>query len=1082
MAAVPCAFQKLEGPLGCHPSANRLSSCSIALQTCYTPRSRTSFDLLPKGSNACPVADGRTKTWGLGRCHLDCGKQVARRRELSKGRRKGENGELEHEERRTDGEQRGETNGVTGQDEDDEESKERKRNEQLRKSVSEGRDEDETARGSGLKGREGPGAGSGHHIEKKKVEVESDARKVEIRHIRKEKGPGKNPGAKGYEERVGRRDSVTHAPAVPSVKHKKNLREARLQIPSSSATRGAGSNVKGKTLRLESVKPPSNSRTVEESGEGKQSKPEGRQQEVGLLLPVATKRSVVALVRGEAKSASALIMQTKSELTVARFKAPGTSVVLHSAVSLVNRDARCSSAPMSTSETDPTEPGRADSLKTGLNNSRTGNWSEERSNWVKAEQNEEVGPEETQAPERSREPEVTMLREENQMQTQAKVLNAPKVMELFQGAQSSTEETRKAGEDDETTGNRHVPLHAQLSGSELGQTWREAVTPSSKDDSALHEASKTGVLDLEPETQTDGVLPESDLEGGIEAAGTGNDDREAENNAFVEATERESNASAASPQRVSREEENGSTANAEIDGGLVRKEEPHREMKGEGEEKGANPSGQPSIRQPAPAEARARATESALTSETLKHDARALHLLTSLLAQLHLAPLVLPQPDAPPQKAEGVPKSGAGIETALEESFDEKEVIASGSEVSRGENGSVDGSHREGSENLGFETRGDLEALREESLAGRAVIKVIGIGGGGCNAVDRMVQDGVGGVTFWAINTDAQQLRLSHAEHKMQIGRSITHGKGSGGNTRLAELASEEHHKQLEDAVKGADLVFIAAGLGGGVGTGIAPIVGKLAKATGALTIGTVTEPFAFEGAKRAKIVRTGIEALRAAVDALVVVPNDRLLDLITDKTPIEEAFRMADAVLRQGFQGISDIITTRGLVNVDLADVRAIMKDAGDVILGIGEGSGPDRARAAATRALGSPLQSLEGKGVPTGVIYNLTSGRDLTLREMTTVAEIVAGHVHPAADIIVGTVIDEKFRGELHMTIILTRFLDEPGEGVANDARTAYNGLYADSDALWDSSPCTLEDGPYRRSTPRGTGTGTRHSPHRR
>lgn len=312
-------------------------------------------------------------------------------------------------------------------------------------------------------------------------------------------------------------------------------------------------------------------------------------------------------------------------------------------------------------------------------------------------------------------------------------------------------------------------------------------------------------------------------------------------------------------------------------------------------------------------------------------------------------------------------------------------------------------------------------------LPGRvANIKVIGVGGGGGNAVNRMIASDVSGVEFWSINTDAQALTNTYAAKRLQIGQKLTRGLGAGGNPAIGQKAAEESRDEIATALEGADLVFITAGMGGGTGTGAAPIVAEIAKEMGALTVGVVTRPFVFEGRRRTGQAEQGVEALQSRVDTLIVIPNDKLLQVISEQTPVQEAFRFADDILRQGVQGISDIITIPGLVNVDFADVRAIMADAGSALMGIGIGSGKSRAREAANAAISSPLleSSIEGAR---GVVFNITGGQDLTLHEVNAAAETIYEVVDPNANIIFGAVIDEKLQGEIRITVIATGFSAE-------------------------------------------------------
>lgn len=307
-----------------------------------------------------------------------------------------------------------------------------------------------------------------------------------------------------------------------------------------------------------------------------------------------------------------------------------------------------------------------------------------------------------------------------------------------------------------------------------------------------------------------------------------------------------------------------------------------------------------------------------------------------------------------------------------------------------------------------------------------AQIKVIGVGGGGCNAVNRMIESGVSNIDFWAINTDAQALTNTKAQKRLQIGQKITRGLGAGGNPAIGQKAAEESRDEIAQALEGADLVFITAGMGGGTGTGAAPVVAEIAKDLGCLTVGVVTRPFKFEGRRRTNQAEEGISALQSRVDTLLVIPNNQLLNVIAPETPMQEAFRIADDVLRQGVQGISDIITIAGLVNVDFADVRAVMADAGSALMGIGVSSGKSRAREAAIAAISSPLMESSVEGAR-GVVLNITGGHDLTLHEVNAAAEAIYEVVDPNANIIFGAVIDEQLQGEIRITVIATGFTAE-------------------------------------------------------
>ncbi|WP_230402757.1 cell division protein FtsZ [Gloeomargarita lithophora] len=304
-----------------------------------------------------------------------------------------------------------------------------------------------------------------------------------------------------------------------------------------------------------------------------------------------------------------------------------------------------------------------------------------------------------------------------------------------------------------------------------------------------------------------------------------------------------------------------------------------------------------------------------------------------------------------------------------------------------------------------------------------ARIKVIGVGGGGGNAVNRMIAGSLGGIEFWMVNTDAQALHHLVNTKRLQIGQKLTRGLGAGGNPAIGQKAAEESREEIMAALDQSDLVFITAGMGGGTGTGAAPIVAEVAKELGALTVAIVTRPFTFEGKRRAAQAEEGINMLQSRVDTLIVIPNDRLLSAIGESTPVQEAFRVADDILRQGVQGISDIITIPGLVNVDFADVKAIMADAGSALMGIGTGSGKGRAAEAANMAIASPLLESSIQGAK-GVLFNITGGSDLSLHEVNTAAETIYSVVDPDANIIFGAVLDERLQGEVQITVIATGF----------------------------------------------------------
>jgi cell division protein FtsZ len=311
-------------------------------------------------------------------------------------------------------------------------------------------------------------------------------------------------------------------------------------------------------------------------------------------------------------------------------------------------------------------------------------------------------------------------------------------------------------------------------------------------------------------------------------------------------------------------------------------------------------------------------------------------------------------------------------------------------------------------------------------LDGAARIVVLGVGGGGSNAVNRMIQSGLRGVEFVAVNTDTQALSRSEAPTKIHIGEKLTRGLGAGGVPNVGEKAAEESAEQIADLVRDADMVFIAAGMGGGTGTGAAPIVAQISKESGALTVGVVTKPFTFEGRQRAKNADEGIVNLRDRVDTLITIPNDRLLQVIDRKTTLEQAFMEVDDVLRQGIQGISELITEPGLINLDFADVKSIMMDSGGALMAIGRGTGETRAQDAARMAISSPLLDVSMDGAR-GVLLNITGGNDLALTEINEAADVVASAADPEANIIFGAVIDDRLEDEIKITVIATGF--DPG-----------------------------------------------------
>jgi cell division protein FtsZ len=304
-----------------------------------------------------------------------------------------------------------------------------------------------------------------------------------------------------------------------------------------------------------------------------------------------------------------------------------------------------------------------------------------------------------------------------------------------------------------------------------------------------------------------------------------------------------------------------------------------------------------------------------------------------------------------------------------------------------------------------------------------ARIKVIGVGGGGSNAVNRMIEEGLSGIEFVAINTDAQALLLSNAPMRVRIGDKSTRGLGAGGNPEVGQKAAEESAEELYEVLKGSDMVFIAAGIGGGTGTGAAPILAQVAKEVGALTIGVVTRPFTFEGAKRAQTAESGISKLKEHVDTLIVIPNDRLLQLADKRASLHDAFKLADDVLRQGIQGISELITVPGLINLDFADVRTIMSEGGAALMAVGRASGEDRARTAAEQAISSHLLDITIDGAR-GILFNVTGGPDLSLFEVNQAAAIIKETAHPDVNLIFGAVIDPNIGDELRVTVIATGF----------------------------------------------------------
>jgi cell division protein FtsZ len=317
----------------------------------------------------------------------------------------------------------------------------------------------------------------------------------------------------------------------------------------------------------------------------------------------------------------------------------------------------------------------------------------------------------------------------------------------------------------------------------------------------------------------------------------------------------------------------------------------------------------------------------------------------------------------------------------------------------------------------------DNYMMQPENFENFAQIKVVGVGGGGSNAVNRMIAEGLRGVEFIAVNTDAQALLLSDAPHRIRIGDKLTRGLGAGGNPEVGRKAAEESAEDLEEVIEGSDMVFVTCGMGGGTGTGAAAVIAEIAKSGGALTIGVVTRPFSFEGNRRHKLAMEGIEALKEKVDTLIVIPNDRLLQIVDKKATMTDAFRTADDVLRQGIQGISELITVPGLINLDFADVRSIMTGGGSSLMSVGVARGENRAVDAAESAVSSSLLDVTIDGAQ-GILFNITSGSNLSLFEVNEAAEIVRRKAHPDANIIFGAVIDPNLEDELRITLIATGF----------------------------------------------------------
>ncbi|MBU1019370.1 MAG: cell division protein FtsZ [Patescibacteria group bacterium] len=318
-----------------------------------------------------------------------------------------------------------------------------------------------------------------------------------------------------------------------------------------------------------------------------------------------------------------------------------------------------------------------------------------------------------------------------------------------------------------------------------------------------------------------------------------------------------------------------------------------------------------------------------------------------------------------------------------------------------------------------------------------ASIKVVGVGGGGGNALNRMIKSNVRGIDFAAVNTDAQALYHSEAPLKINIGKATTRGLGAGSHPEIGKQAAEESSEEIKQALDGADMVFITCGLGGGTGTGAAPVIAEIAKDLGILTVGVVTKPFSFEGHRRRTHAEEGLENLKNKVDTMIVIPNDKILSLIDKKTPLTEAFTVVDDVLRQGVQGISDLITVHGMINVDFADVKAIMENAGSALMGIGYGTGENRAVEAARAAIDSPLLEMDIAGAK-GILFNITGGNDLSMFEVDEAARIITEAADPEANIIFGSVVNDSYTGEIKITVVATGF-DEARKSVSTIHRSA-------------------------------------------
>ena len=350
-------------------------------------------------------------------------------------------------------------------------------------------------------------------------------------------------------------------------------------------------------------------------------------------------------------------------------------------------------------------------------------------------------------------------------------------------------------------------------------------------------------------------------------------------------------------------------------------------------------------------------------------------------------------------------------------------------------------------------------------LPSGAKIKVIGLGGGGCNAITRMVREGILGVEFIAMNTDAQHLAITEAAVRIQLGERVTRGLGAGGDNIMGQKAAEESREDIKQAVTGADMTFVTAGMGGGTGTGSIPIVAQLAKQNGALTIAVVTKPFTFEGTHRSEVAEKGIVDLIEKVDTLIIIPNDRLLELCDQKTSVDSAFKLADEVLHHGVQAIAEVVTVPGLINLDFADIRTVMKDAGPAWMSVGRGTGQNRAKDAAKQALASPLLDVSMEGAK-GVLFNIAGGSDLTLFEVNEAAEVIKQAIDPEANLIFGVVLDQNMGNDIRLTLIATGFATKEGRAGAaweREVSRLLKGLKSDEEL---EIPSFMR---YRKSIPK-------------